>query len=129
LISAIFLISNCHNTEIRFPDLEKLLDEYVDIKEYSAIYVFDEYSCGICSDNILESINSRKSDEFIVLYSQENHTEYKYEDSILTGYVSESKIIPVSTGVIETLRSVTETYKGNYELQIIKKSILSIKNH
>jgi hypothetical protein len=120
----------CAKEESLFPKSEEQVRQYVDISEYSGVYVFDEYSCSLCSDNVFGSIKNELGDnEYIVLYSEENYKNYTYENSVLAGYIPKEMIIPANPSLIETLRAETNTYKGNYKLYIENKTIESIKNY
>tara|TARA_A100000171_G_C2132761_1_gene147862 strand:- start:725 stop:1153 length:429 start_codon:yes stop_codon:yes gene_type:complete len=120
----------CAREEVLFPKIEEQIRQYVDLSEYSGIYVFDEYSCSICSDNVFGSIKNELADnEYIVLYAEENYKNYSYENSVLAGYVPKEMIIPANPSLIEALRAETNTYKGNYKLHIENKIIKSIKNY
>tara|TARA_R110001592_G_scaffold29525_5_gene107038 strand:- start:2007 stop:2384 length:378 start_codon:yes stop_codon:yes gene_type:complete len=123
-------ILRCARQEVRFPKIEEQVRQYVDISEYSGVYVFDEYSCSICSVNVFGSIKDElKGKNYIVLYAEANYKNYTYENSVLAGYIPETKIIPADPLLIETLRTETNTYKGNYKLDIKNKIIVSIKNY
>ena len=108
--------------------IEDEIIRYVNLSNIKNIYVFDEYSCGICSDNLFNEINNEANQKnYTVLYSEKNFLNYEYENSILYGYVSREKITPVPYEIIQSLRKETNTTKGNYKLTIHKKQIKTIK--
>ena len=117
------------NSKKSYLKVEETTAKFVSLQDFNTIYVFDEFSCSICTDNILVGIKAEEADDFIVLYSEQNFEDYTYENSILVGYVPKSKILPASPEVIRALRIVTNTLKGNYRLQIEDKHIKSIKNY
>ena len=121
-------ILGCQNQK-NYLKVEETIAEFVSLQDFHTIYVFDEFSCSICTDNILGSINTEKGDDFIILYSERNFENYAYENCTLVGYVPESKILPASPEVVRALRAATNTFKGNYRLQIKNKHIKSIKNY
>ena len=112
-----------------YTEVEETIVRFVSLQGFNTIYVFDEFSCSICTDNILGGINAEKGNDFIILYSERNFENYRYGNCTLVGYVPESKILPASPEVIRALRIVTNTLKGNYRLQIEDKHIKSIKNY
>ena len=110
-------------------EFEETIVRFVSLQDFNTIYVFDEFSCSICTDNILGAINNEEGDDFIILYSERNFENYAYKNSTLVGYVPELKIIPASPDVIRALRVATNTFKGNYRLQIKNENIQFIKNY
>ena len=109
--------------------VEETIAKFVSLQNFHIIYVFDEFSCSICTDNILGAINTEEGNDFIIIYSERNFQNYTYENCTLVGYIPESKILPASPEVIRALRVATNTLKGNYRLEIENKHIKSIKNY
>lgn len=114
---AILLLS-CENSEL------KLIEEKTyNILETSCanknIYVFDEYSCGVCFDNLITSTKS-KNIEFVILYATSSIENFQYENCQLLGYIEKENIIPIEYSIVEDLKQFTDSYKGNYQLLFSK---------
>lgn len=125
-----FLIISCAKRNEEFADTIEILENLdVDISSLEALYVYDEYSCSVCSENVFGNIAThRSSDEYIVLYAAKQPELFRYEVSPLVGYVSEASVHPVGSELIRLLRIKTNTVKGNYKLVIANKTIRSIEN-
>ena len=91
--------------------VEETIAKFVSLQDFHTIYVFDEFSCSICTDSILGDINAKNGDDFIILYSERNFENYTYKNCTLVGYIPESKILPASPEVIRLLRVATNTFK------------------
>ena len=124
----IFTVLGCESKK-SYVKVEETIAKFVSLQDFNVIYVFDEFSCSICTRNILGAINAEKGNDFIILYSERNFQNYTYEKSTLVGYVPESKILPASPEVIRALRAATNTFKGNYRMKIKNEHIRSIKNY
>lgn len=112
-----------------YPELDSSINA-IDplLTKNESLYVFDEESCSVCFDNLLTL--SQKKDEFTyhVLYATTNIERYSYKNSQLWGFFDEEKITPVQYSIIEVLRNVTDTYKGNYEVVFENGQVVKILN-
>lgn len=121
------LITDCSKSRGIYEDLESSLkDKHVTFDNIKILYVFDEYSCSTCSENLYADINVSTSNEVKVLYATKNPDRFLYRNSLLFGYVNQELVVPVQYGIINLLRETTNTYKGNYKLVIDSGSIVEI---
>lgn len=128
-INYLILISliSCSPKKNNFGNVEQVVHEVLSMNcEVDIVYVFDEYSCGVCFDNLVNSASSNSFD-YRVLYATENLDGFIYENCQLLGFIDKSKILPIEYTIIRELRELTSTYKGNYQLMFSGCDLQEIK--
>ncbi|PIQ47587.1 MAG: hypothetical protein COW03_14420 [Cytophagales bacterium CG12_big_fil_rev_8_21_14_0_65_40_12] len=107
---------SCNPTKNNFGNVEKVVHEVLSMNcKADIVYVFDEFTCGVCFDNLVNSA-SQINDDYWVLYATEDTKNFSYENCQLLGYIDKSKVLPIEYSIIRDLRELTSTYKGNYQL-------------
>lgn len=128
LISASLL--SCGPREPDFSEAQTILSaasERIPLCDYSRVFVFDEYSCGVCFDGLILNAQA-SSEDFLVIYASPKWEKYKYEESQLVGYIDKSKIYPLDYSIIKKLRDETETHKGSYAIDLKDCQIQRVQN-
>jgi hypothetical protein len=122
----IALIS-CSPKKNNFGNVEQVVHEVLSMNcEVEIVYVFDEFTFGVCFDNLVNSASSNSFD-YRVLYATENLDGFIYENCQLLGFIDKSKILPIEYSIIRDLRELTSTYKGNYQLMFSGCDLQEIK--
>ena len=123
----ILSLSSCNSEKIEYNEIHEEMNRIVETISYKSIFIFDELSCAICMDNVIGEIDSENR-EFIILYSTKHLNRFNFENSLLSGFISNEKVKPIDNSLLIKLRNQTKTYKGNYKVELSNGQISSIEN-
>ncbi len=123
----ILSLLSCKSEKIDYNEIHEEMNRIVETISYKSIFIFDELSCAICMDNVLGEIHNENG-EFIILYLTKHLNRFNFENSLLSGFISNEKVISINNSLLIKLRNQTKTYKGNYKVELSNGQISSIKN-
>lgn len=113
----LLLLVWCCGSPSKYKDIDAFLADYpLPEEEKLSLYVFDEYACSICFENLLHQLPD--VGDYQLLFASKRWQKFSYEDSQLIGFIPKEHIIPVDYSIIALLHKSTETFKGNYLIEL-----------